>query len=88
MLKMNINLEGDGALKGTPRSKVIHLTNAITVATLDGGMESGRPSVAFIFELPDGRKVFAETSAVLFINAANVIQEKYKDKLGFAWRKR
>jgi hypothetical protein len=53
-----------------PSDQVIHLTNDIEVTSLAGGMESGKPSVAFIFKLPDGKAVVAETSLELFITAA------------------
>lgn len=49
---------------------VIHLTNPITVGSLAHGMSSGKPSVAFVFTLPDGRAVVAETSLELFVAAA------------------
>ena len=79
---MNINFEGDGILKDFPREKVIHLTNPITVTSLKGGMESGKPSVAFIFDLPDGRKVLAETSGELFIAAARAMKTRYPELEG------
>lgn len=53
--------------------KVIHLTNPITVYSLAAGMESGKPSVGFVFDLPDGKKVVAETSLELFISAARAL---------------
>jgi hypothetical protein len=52
---------------------LIHLTNTIEVGTLDGGMTSGKPSVAFCFTLPDERVVVAETSLELFVAAARAL---------------
>ena len=49
--------------------EVVHLTNPIEIGTLDGGMASGKPSVAFCFALPDGRVVLAETGLELLVVA-------------------
>jgi hypothetical protein len=49
------------------------------VAVLDGGMKSGRPSVAIRLDLPDGRTVVAETSARLFCVAARAIMAKHPE---------
>ena len=59
------------------RDDVIHLTNTIGVTCLAGGMESGKASVAFRFDLPDGRPVVAETSLGLLVMAARAFQSKY-----------
>lgn len=56
-------------LKGVDPDKIIHLTDTIEVGSLEGGMASGKPSVAFCFRLPDGRVVVAETSLELLIAA-------------------
>ena len=66
MPQMNIVLNGEGKFSYLAEGEVIHLTNEITVTALPNGMKSGNPSVAFIFTLPDGKKVFAETSMKLF----------------------
>ena len=57
-------LDGDGAFKDLVgrEANVIHLTSPFTVAVLDGGMESGAPSLAIRLDLPDGRVVVQETS--------------------------
>lgn len=75
-------LEGDGSAQDLHESglEVIHITNdakPIRISYLSGGMASGKPSVAFIFELPDGKHyVVAETSAALFCAAGRAIQIK------------
>lgn len=46
----------------------------LTVTSLAAGMGSGKPSVAFVFDLPDGRYVFAETSLALFLAAAQALK--------------
>lgn len=57
-------------LQDLPEGDLIHLTNDIEVGSLDHGMHSGKPSVAFVFKLPDGKVVVAETSLELFVTAA------------------
>lgn len=61
------------------QGKLVHLTNEIEVGALAGGMESGAPSAAFCFTLPDGRVVLAETSLALFLTAADALKAKYGD---------
>jgi hypothetical protein len=79
MISLKIVLNGDGILKDFPIDKVVHLTNGLTVTALEGGMESGLPSIGLIFDLPDGRKVFAETSLILFLSAADAMRAKFGD---------
>ena len=82
MISLVIKLNGDGILAGFPMEKIINLDDTpITITTLEGGMQSGAPSVGFIFDLPDGRKVFAQTSVRLFISAADAIKARYGDLL-------
>jgi hypothetical protein len=62
------------------RERCIHLGKdapPIHVATLEGGMTSGLPSVALRVDLPDGQTVIAETSARLFCASARAIMAKY-----------
>lgn len=80
MLAMTVKLDGNGILKDY-KGEVVHVKSPLTVTTLAGGMDSGKPSVAIIADLPDGRKLIMETSAELFCNAANIIKTKYRDKL-------
>ena len=61
---------GVAVLEGKAPEDIIHLDNDITVVSLRNGMLSGKPSVAFIFILPDGKAVVAETSLELFVTAA------------------
>jgi hypothetical protein len=78
---LTINLNGDGILKEFPKEKIIHANGEITVSSLPRGMESGRPSVTLIIDLPDGRKVVAETSARLFVTAAKALEARYGNLL-------
>lgn len=63
-----------GALVGELQGKEIVRTEAIAVASLEGGLASGKASVAFVFDLPDGRVVFAETSLALLLTAARALR--------------
>lgn len=74
MIMLRVVRSLDGELADVPRDKVHHLRTPMTIGTLDGGMDSGKPSVGFIFTLPDGAKVFAETSLALFQAAAKAFE--------------
>jgi hypothetical protein len=56
-----------------------HVTRAISVAGLDHGMSSGKPSVAIRIDLNDGTSVLAETSLALFLTAADGLRAKFGD---------
>lgn len=79
MIPITITFNGDNAWPDLRDKPVIHVANGkgISVAVLDGGMASGRPSVALRLELPDGQTVIAETSARLFASAGRAIMAKY-----------
>lgn len=82
MIAMTIILDGDAAFEDLQGRDVIHLADGappIQVAVLDGGLASGRPSVALRIDLPDGRAVVAETTARLFVTAARAIVARYPD---------
>lgn len=79
-MEMLVFLEGDRALADLVDRDTIHLGNdspPIRVMALGRGMVSGATSVAFGFELPDGRVVLAETSLRLFIAAAVAMGVRY-----------
>jgi len=59
--------------------KLIEIPGSFEVAVLEGGMDSGAPSVAFRFDLPDGKVVFAQTSLKLFLSAADLFKVKFGD---------
>jgi len=84
MIAMSVNLNGDGALEGIP----IHQeASAIEVILLEGGTESGRPSVTIHMTLGAGvgptakseRHIIGQTSARLFCTAARMIMAKHPD---------
>lgn len=78
MLSLPVILDGDGAWTDVDPSTVLK-SEKIEIAVLENGMASGLPSVAFRIDLPDGQVVVAQTSAVLFLNAARVIAARYRD---------
>jgi hypothetical protein len=75
MISLTVNMEGDGALKGIGH---VEEADSIEVLVLDGGMDSGKPSVTLHFTV-DGRHTIAQTSARLFCTAAKVIEARYSD---------
>lgn len=80
MIGMTIKLDGDNAWPDLKGKEIIHLANdapPVEVAVLDGGLASGRPSVAIRINLPDGTPVIVETSARLFVSAARMISTKF-----------
>lgn len=57
----------------------VTLAEPMGVAILARGMGSGKPSVAFRIDLPDGKTVLAQTSARLFCTAARAVMARYPD---------
>lgn len=51
----------------------------IGVLVMPEGMRSGKPSVMFKLELPDGQIVITETSAALFATFGRMILARYPD---------
>ena len=84
MIGLRLYLDGDGVWTDLPGKRVTHLANdapPIQIAMLDGGMKTGRPSVALRIDLPDGAVIIAETSARLLVTAAAAIHARYPDLL-------
>lgn len=92
MAQLVIRLEGDGALSDlidaeSPEGvqelidsgQVVHLADdaEIVVSGLEGGMQSGAPSVVLGFRLPDGKVVMAETSWRLFATAFHALAGRF-----------
>ena len=79
---IHLRLEGDGAFSDLQDKldQVIHLTGPFTIAALEGGMTSGRPSIVIRIDLPDGKVILQETSVRLFLAAADSIKAKFGEK--------
>lgn len=80
MPSLQIHLDGDGVWPDMTPDKIIK-GDLIGVSALAAGMDSGRASVSFRVELPDGKIVFCETTMRLFLNAANVFRTRYAHEL-------
>jgi hypothetical protein len=79
---LHILLDGESAWPDLGEKTVIHLADdaQVTIAGLSKGMQSGKPSVAFRFELPDDHRVVVwETSLALLLSAADAFKAKYED---------
>lgn len=81
MIRLNVALIGDGVLSDVNTEDIVTVSDDITIAVLDKGMKSGKPSVGILIKLPDGKTLLAQTSAKLFVSAANAIHAKYPDLL-------
>jgi len=79
MPALNIRLDGDGMMADVPLERIRHTTAPIRVGALEGGMQSGKPSVAFGIDLGDGTWVLAETSLALFLGAADALRARFGD---------
>lgn len=83
MLNMRIVPEGDGQFpelrEAAREGRLIESKATMTITGLAAGMASGKPSVAIIIELPDGRVLFAETSLALFLSAADALRARHGD---------
>lgn len=80
---LDINLNGDNAwpdLHGRNETTgLIDYKDPISVAVLSEGMESGKPSVAFRFDLPGGMVVIAQTSGALVVALARMLKARFPD---------
>jgi hypothetical protein len=80
MTTIDLNLDGDNAWPDLAlRDDLIHITGSIGMTALDGGMSSGRASVAMRIDLPDGRPVVVETSLRVLVAACRAMLARYPD---------
>lgn len=83
MIMLSVNL--DGALHGVSDFKDVKHASEMEVSALDGGMNSGKPSVTIhmtidgVGDTASRRHIVGETSARLFCTAARMIMAKYPD---------
>lgn len=75
MPQIHVMIDAEGMAKD--KKNIIHVTSDITIGALQGGMTSGLPSIAFMFDLPNGDTVIAETSLKLFLTAAKAFEVRY-----------
>jgi len=77
MPTMKMHLDGDGCwpdLQGKMGTEQVIETAVCEVALLVGGMISGKSSVSFRYDLPDGRVLWAQTSLDLLENAVKAFR--------------
>lgn len=80
-LSIMFQKEDDPVLWPDLNGKNIHFVEAPKLAVLDQGMSSGAPSVSIRLDLPNGEHAIVQTSAKLFVIAANMIKAKYPNLL-------
>lgn len=81
MPALTLIVEGDNAWTDLDEKEVINLMGnsvpPIQLAALPGGMASGKTSITFRFDLPDGKVLLAETSFALLKTAVRAIEARY-----------
>jgi hypothetical protein len=78
MAHISISPDAEGAWPEFRNKSILHVQD-FKIGGLRGGMQSGKASVAIMFELPTGQVVFAETSLALFLTAADALKAKWGD---------
>ncbi len=77
-LKINFVAKGEERpWRDVPQDKVLLPEGILEAHVLEGGMASGKPSIAFQFNLPDGQVMLTETSARLMCSLTRMILAKY-----------
>jgi hypothetical protein len=82
MVALTMHLQGDGCWPDLAEKlgTEAHLEALeFSVALLEKGMASGKPSVMMRVDLPDGKFVIVETSLVLFLTAADAFRARAGD---------
>lgn len=83
MPSISLRLESDGAFEDwLERKPLHHLGNGappLRITVLEGGMASGKPSVAIGIDLGEAGVVIAETSLVLLLSAADALRARFGD---------
>lgn len=75
MIDVKVILEGDNAWPDLKEGGWVE-GKLEAVARLPGGMTSGKSSVAFRIELPDGQTIIAQTSMTVFQTIARAFQAR------------
>lgn len=76
---MDVETQGFTSMRGMgpeDRERIVHI-KTMEIGALERGMTSGRASVAFCFELPDGTVVVAETTLRLLQAATSALTARY-----------
>lgn len=76
MREIVVLLDGDRAFEDLKDREIV--TGEIQrFVILDGGMASGKPSCAWLVELPAGGLVYAQLSVAMFQKIAGAVRGKY-----------
>lgn len=80
MPSIHLIMQDVGAFADVPAEKRAHTTEPMRITALEGGMQSGKPSVVIGMFLPHGGGcVIGETSLALFLSAADALKARYGD---------
>lgn len=79
MVTLNIFTDADGMCEGVSKDSVVETKEPISIGVLKGGMTSGKPSVAIVFRLPEGKTVLSQISLALLQYAVKVFTARYGD---------
>jgi len=81
MIVLDINLTEDFLDKISEGKSLIHLADGevVRLGAFPHGMQTGKPSVAFGFEVGDEAVVVAEMSFALLLTAVDTLKAKYGD---------
>jgi hypothetical protein len=85
MPSIDLRLEGDGAIPEMAeaiKKNRVHNAEHIVLSALEGGMQSGKPSVVIAIPLKDGSWVHAQSSLRLFLACARALEIRYGDGEG------
>jgi hypothetical protein len=91
MPHVDLRLNGDGCwpdlaeLRDAGRVIDTHSETSIGIALLPGGMTSGKPSVTFRLQLPDGKIVLAQTSLELLTASVRAMNTRMEHVHKVAW---
>jgi hypothetical protein len=77
-LKVGFVQKGDVDAGDFPGEPDLFLSELFVI---EGGMSSGKPSIAVRITLPDGRELVAQTSAKALVAATKIIEGRYPELL-------
>lgn len=89
MRKVNVILDGHGCWPDIAQLRQEHRITElfgeedapnITLAVLEGGMQSGKKSVSIRYDVPDGSVIVAETSLRLLMVAAHILGTAFPEE--------
>ena len=80
---IHIELDGNSAFddiaEEVEQGRLTMLSDEWRLATLAGGMKSGKPSVVLLLTDEDGNHYFTETSVALWLTTAAALKGRYGD---------